>query len=252
MTIQYFISSHHAGSNSFQHNIEIRKSLCCSFLECLKHHTWDALKWEMVWVSEDPSKTNPKRVLRTKPPEYISRTQQLHKCKFYAWDVSLDEIKELTFQDFQHSLSLDASETIKNCGFILEHIPLSIITSCMCLDAMKSGNMLEHVPKSLRSQAVYEAFIKQNPHMFEIVPNHFKTEDMCLEVVQKNGCLIRHVPEKLKTSDVCSAAFKEYPYAFQHFPESMKTVEMCWQVFNTNKLMKIYIPEDTQKNMGIF
>ena len=49
--------------------------------------------------------------------------------------------------------------------------------------------------------------VRENPDMmFEFVPDEFKSQSMCDEVVFENPLLVKDVPDKYKTREMCETS----------------------------------------------
>ena len=55
------------------------------------------------------------------------------------------------------------------------------------------------------------------------VPEHFKTQEMCIEVVHIEPRSLASVPDKLKAEEICNKAFYKEPYTLDCVPDYFKT-----------------------------
>ena len=61
--------------------------------------------------------------------------------------------------------------------------------------------------------------LSNKPCMLEDVPNSFKTQNMCEEVVKKVPRVLRHVPDYFKTPEMCNKTVKVDPWQLKYVPE---------------------------------
>ena len=50
--------------------------------------------------------------------------------------------------------------------------------------------------------------VKIASYMFEYVPDHLKTQDMCNNAVARSFWMLEYVPDRFKTQDMCIDAVK--------------------------------------------
>lgn len=85
--------------------------------------------------------------------------------------------------------------------------------------------------------------IKSNPANFYLVPDSYKTEELCLLSVPYLGDMLQYVPDKLKTKQMCLLAVNNNYYAFIYIPDIFKTREMCEAAVKINPIMLKYVPD---------
>ena len=44
-----------------------------------------------------------------------------------------------------------------------------------------------------------------------MIPDHFKTQDMCNKAVEEDPCSLINVPDHFKTQDMCNKAIEKDP-----------------------------------------
>ena len=66
-----------------------------------------------------------------------------------------------------------------------------------------------------------------NPAAFCVIPDHFKTQEMCIKAVDVYPEQLHFVPDQYKTKAMCERAFEENPYTLEDIPDHFKTREMC-------------------------
>ena len=83
----------------------------------------------------------------------------------------------------------------------------------------------------------------ENPAAFFLVPDHFKTQEICIKAVEVDPCLLEDVPDHLKTQEICNEAVSIYPYLLEHVPDYLKTQEMCDKAFWKSTFSLQYVPD---------
>ena len=69
--------------------------------------------------------------------------------------------------------------------------------------------------------------MRVNPAAFCVIPDHFKTQEMCIKAVEAYPEQLHFVPDQYKTKEMCERAFEENPYTLEDIPDHFKTREMC-------------------------
>jgi hypothetical protein len=70
--------------------------------------------------------------------------------------------------------------------------------SCRRVLSVKgNGLLLAYVPTRLRSQAMYDTAVMNDPLALQLVPDEFKTVEMCQEAVSQNSSLSDFVPHEI-------------------------------------------------------
>ncbi|GHV96350.1 hypothetical protein AGMMS50293_26700 [Spirochaetia bacterium] len=173
---------------------------------------------------DDKVNTEWDSLLRYIPKEKITREMSeiaaKHSC--YALKYMPDAFKtpELCLLSVQHK------------GYVLEHVPEDSKTAEICLAAVQNdGFALQYVPDNVKTKVLCDAALNGNAQCsylaFSHIPDHFKTPEMCLEVVAKWGNALAHVPREYKTKEMCLAAVKQEGWALDEVPEELITLEMC-------------------------
>ena len=55
------------------------------------------------------------------------------------------------------------------------------------------------------------------------IPDHFKTQEMCHEVMRINPLLLPYVHDHLQTQEMCDAVVREDPWYLKFVPDHFKT-----------------------------
>ena len=88
-------------------------------------------------------------------------------------------------------------------------------------------HMLKYVPGI---QRVYDEALRMKPRLLAFFPDHFKTEEMCNEVVEKDPNTIWHFPVHLRMQEMFFKAVEKYLYPLKFVSDHLKSHEMCDKV----------------------
>ena len=75
----------------------------------------------------------------------------------------------------------------------------------------------------------------EEPAVFFLVPDHFKTEEMCIKALEAAIWQLKDVPDHFKTQEMCIKAVEVDPWQLGDVPDHIKTQEIC------NKAVKDYL-----------
>ena len=67
--------------------------------------------------------------------------------------------------------------------------------------------------------------MRNNPAVDFLVPNHFKTEEMCIKALEVDPWRLYDIFDNLKTSKVCNKAVEDDPFLLQYVPNWFVTHE---------------------------
>jgi hypothetical protein len=103
-----------------------------------------------------------------------------------------------------------------NRMFIIEELSfeeaMGSITKEMCLEeAQRNGYILKHIPKSIINYEICLAAAKKTPLSLEYVPGEFKSHEVCRSAVWRNSCALDYVPEDIK-KNILNMEFREIPF----------------------------------------
>jgi hypothetical protein len=109
----------------------------------------------------------------------------------------------------------------------LKYIPDEMETKELYEKAvLKDSKALHYIPENLRTKELCQIALSKNLSAFKDVPNklkdHLITPEMYMSAVRNNIQNFNVVPEKYKTLEMCNLVAKEYPYLI---PDEFKTVE---------------------------
>jgi hypothetical protein len=118
------------------------------------------------------------------------------------------------------------------------------ITEKICFEAISNdGDVLEFIPKNMKTPLMCFGAVSDSPCALEFVPKNMKTPQMCLAAVARIGWVLKYVPEKMKTSEMCLAAVLEDGEALEHVSENMKTLQICRAAFSENSQALQFVPK---------
>ena len=80
---------------------------------------------------------------------------------------------------------------------------------------------------------------KMNPleitmRLMMVIPDHFKTYEMCNETVHIEPLSLEYVPYCFKTQGMCNEAVVHNPYTMRFIPDHPRTQEMCNDIWRIN------------------
>ena len=73
-------------------------------------------------------------------------------------------------------------------------------------------------------------------------PDHFKTQEMCIEAVQIELNFLTRVPDPFKTQEMCNEAVRNKPYTLRYDPDHFKMQEMCYKAVDCNPCQLVNVP----------
>ena len=72
--------------------------------------------------------------------------------------------------------------------------------------------------------------VPREPHSLAFVPDRFKTEGMCHEIMRTIPNEFHRIPDLFKTQEMCIKVVKKYAWQLYYVPDHFKTQEMCNEV----------------------
>lgn len=103
--------------------------------------------------------------------------------------------------------------------------------------ACKLGTHLQSLPEHLRSEDLCLRAINANGLVLEFVPEHLKNEKLCLRAVKRNGLALEFVPEAIKTTKICDNAFINDEQAMKFIPSKLAHRYTGWRKFMLFKVL---------------
>ena len=80
---------------------------------------------------------------------------------------------------------------------------------------------------SIRRKRCANELMCTRPDFFELVPEYFKTQEMCEKAVNVHPWALKFVPDKYKTQGMCNDAAACNPWSLEFVPDYLKTQKMC-------------------------
>ena len=111
-------------------------------------------------------------------------------------------------------------------------------------EAVRSDpEMLKLVPDQYKTQEMCNKAVRSQPEMLEFVPDQFVTQEMCNEAVRSDPWMLKHVPDQYKTQEMCNEAVEKRPRMLKLVPDQYKTREMCNEAVQRVPWMFEYVPD---------
>ena len=51
-----------------------------------------------------------------------------------------------------------------------------------------------------------------------LIPDHFKTQEMCIKAAEVDPWQVDYIPDHFKTQEMCDKAVREVPFSLQYVP----------------------------------
>ena len=89
----------------------------------------------------------------------------------------------------------------------------------------------------------YLELVSKHGIQLKIVPDEYKTEEVCLAAVRQFGLALAYVPDKLKTRDLCRTAVIQEGTSLKFVPQRFVDLNMCYMAVSENGMALYYVPE---------
>ena len=82
------------------------------------------------------------------------------------------------------------------------------------------------------------------PAEFFLIPNHFKTQEVCINAIEKEPWQPKNVPDCLKTQEMCDKAVRDYLLSLRLVPDWLVKQQQidAWYdddyVYNDNEMIE--------------
>ena len=86
---------------------------------------------------------------------------------------------------------------------------------------------IREIPDRFKTQEMCDEIVGIEPRSFAFVPDHFRTEEMWNDTVIRDAFTLGYVSDNVKTQGMYNEAMHENPAAFFLVPDHFKTQEMC-------------------------
>ena len=80
-------------------------------------------------------------------------------------------------------------------------------------------------------------------YALEFLPEHFKTQEICNEVVKADPYTLQYVPDNLKTHEMFISAVEKYLYSLRLILDHLRTKMMCERVVEEEPDTLEFIPD---------
>lgn len=124
-------------------------------------------------------------------------------------------------------------------------VPVAYRTPEICEAAVKndSKNIL-CVPDGVENcQWLWEIAVRDNPVLFEIMPNKHKTKSVCEVAVYGSAKNLEHVPQEHMTPELVLSAVRYHPDGISHVPNEFLTKQLCLEAVRVNQNTLRFIPD---------
>ena len=127
-------------------------------------------------------------------------------------------------------------------------MPKNIQTEDMYIDAVRQyGGAIEYIPEqSLTYEICIEAVKNWLPLniFYNRIPKKYLKPYLYITEVSNNGAALSLVPDKFKTIEMCINAGANVVLAIMYIPKQMKTFSICINAVKNNKLALKFVPND--------
>ena len=91
-----------------------------------------------------------------------------------------------------------------------------------------------------------EEVMRVRPAAFFLIPDRFKTQEMCNKAVEEGPWWLEHLPHHLKTEEICNKAVRDHLFSLHFAPDWFVTQQQrnVWYdddyAYNDNEMIKWY------------
>ena len=78
-----------------------------------------------------------------------------------------------------------------------------------------------------KTQGMCIRIVEENPRWLKDVPDNYKTQEIYDKAVRRDPRYLEFIPDHFKTKEMCEKAVQEDPYQLRCVPDHLKTQEMC-------------------------
>ena len=132
------------------------------------------------------------------------------------------------------------------------------------LDEVRRYGVLILVPEEFKTKEICEIAVEKHGDNLQYVPEHLKSPELCKLAISEDGWALEYVPDKYKTPELCEIAVSNLGWALEFVPEEFKTLELCKYAiedclkWNDNLLRKYefenlfekYVPVEVQEELA--
>ena len=105
---------------------------------------------------------------------------------------------------------------------------------------LEKYNVKKYMPNDIKE--VYHKIIQYNDYVIEIIPEKYRTRELCLKALETNAHTLRYMSDDTKTEELCRNALTKCPCILRFVPDNMKKKLYQKAVGCFGKALK-FIPE---------
>ena len=90
------------------------------------------------------------------------------------------------------------------------------------------------IPDHFKTHEMCTDIMRINPAAFFLVLDHFKSQEMCIKAVEVDPWGVDYVLDHFKSQEMCKEAVTHSRYTLRFSPDYLKTQEMCNDVMSIN------------------
>ena len=142
-----------------------------------------------------------------------------------------------------------SEEALRQNGRLIKFVSDEVLSDDLCnLAISENSTAINLVPSRFLSKETYEnAFMHSPSFSFSVIPDEYKTTEMCVEAVKAFGENLKYVPNGLKTLTICQMAVLSRGSALKYVPEELVTKEMCYSAIRQFSYNIQYVPKSMIK-----
>ena len=107
----------------------------------------------------------------------------------------------------------------------------------------RNGEALTYVPEHLRTEELCLAAVGRYGRALEYAPESLRTEAICLTAVERDGRALEYVPPLLRTEKICTVAVSRDGEALAYVPNPLRTNTICLSAITQSGLALRFVPE---------
>ena len=107
----------------------------------------------------------------------------------------------------------------------------------------KHDQLDNNIPDHFKTQDMCIEAVRIEPFLLACIPDHFKTQGMCNQAVCNMPCTLLFVPDHLRTQKMCNEIMHAMPKAFHRIPDCFKTQDKCKKAVEKDRRMLKYVSD---------
>ena len=84
---------------------------------------------------------------------------------------------------------------------------------------------------------------RNDPWVLRFIPDHLKTQEMCIEALETGLWKLEDVPDRFKTKEMCIKAIEVDPWSLKHALDHLKMQEMCDEGVRDDSSSLQFVPD---------